>query len=987
MTAPGSGSGGCNTVTMGTKPEGYVFYNADHHVMEGCAGSVWRPVGQQRTEWIKSIEDSDNSETNTRYGEWFRTVAQLADGDFVFAGGNYYGGPEYLMKVSPEGSILWGETVYRFHAYYIGQIAATPDGGFVAIYGSEGSDAFVSKFDTDGAEVWTDRFSLPNYSFAGITQLSHGGFVITGRGYDVGDDNPLLVMKFSSSGAEQWSKTYDISPSQGVGYEDSGKQIREDSDGNLVVLAQVKDKSGGFTKWAVLKLDSAGNVLWLKRMKDANKDWRYAADKGLAVIGTDIYAMGVSGAGSPEGAYLTKLDSDGNEIWSRRFAQTNDAPLYNALAATHDGNLVMLGTTNNTPHEAIILAKVSAASGATLWSKQLPGGAVNSGWDAFDAGVTVAGDGDIVFAILTQIYGNGGTYSSPIDGIIGKVTADGKCGGCGEFVDFDLPNISATMAFDSPTPDVAVMDYTETTTSVSVSSETYTVSQDICDPGGYPTTDLVGWWPLDETSGTVAYDSSGNGNDGTMINGLDAGNDSIPGKVGTGLDLDGVDDNVYIGDPADGSLDFSSTQNFSYSAWIKTSAFDGTFAVSKKNTQEGYEILVGRYNVPGRFVCRLGDAVTHELYSTYFDGNDDDNWHLVTCVVDRDTQELHIYGDGVEIAPAVDISSLGDLDTTEDLRLGARGAGNSRCQCGLDDVRIYDRALSAEAAYALYDKTSCKYPTAPEGIIYYNSSYKTMQYCNGSSWLSVGKPPTDCAPPEDFTTPGMTTTNVPTGCTKATLEAWGAGGGGGVTGDSATRATGGGGGGSGVERDSPTTVLIAAGGGGGGGADSSNSKGGGGGAYVISSDVAVTPGETFNIYVGGGGESGCTSNNDGDGGEYNGGAAADGVDGGSSTWGGGGGNSNNGNGGDSVYGGGGGDASSGVGGTSTYGGAGGNSNEEGYGGGGYGGTVTNGSDGSGYSSRGGYGAVGGGYVAGRGGDGDSCGSTGGNGRVRVIWSY
>ena len=30
---------------------------------------------------------------------------------------------------------------------------------------------------------------------------------------------------------------------------------------------------------------------------------------------------------------------------------------------------------------------------------------------------------------------------------------------------------------------------------------------------------LVGWWKFDEGNGTVAYDSSGNGNDGNLTNG------------------------------------------------------------------------------------------------------------------------------------------------------------------------------------------------------------------------------------------------------------------------------------------------------------------------------------------------------------------------------------------------------------------------------------------------------------------------------------
>ncbi|HCO94455.1 MAG TPA: hypothetical protein DIU00_10975 [Phycisphaerales bacterium] len=31
--------------------------------------------------------------------------------------------------------------------------------------------------------------------------------------------------------------------------------------------------------------------------------------------------------------------------------------------------------------------------------------------------------------------------------------------------------------------------------------------------------DLIGWWRFDEGSGTTAYDSSGNGNDGTLVGG------------------------------------------------------------------------------------------------------------------------------------------------------------------------------------------------------------------------------------------------------------------------------------------------------------------------------------------------------------------------------------------------------------------------------------------------------------------------------------
>src|SRR3569623_1006054 len=52
---------------------------------------------------------------------------------------------------------------------------------------------------------------------------------------------------------------------------------------------------------------------------------------------------------------------------------------------------------------------------------------------------------------------------------------------------------------------------------------------------------LIGHWNFDETSGTVAADSSGNGNNGTLINGPTW----VTGQVGSGaLSLDGIDDKV-----------------------------------------------------------------------------------------------------------------------------------------------------------------------------------------------------------------------------------------------------------------------------------------------------------------------------------------------------------------------------------------------------------------------------------------------------------
>jgi hypothetical protein len=60
--------------------------------------------------------------------------------------------------------------------------------------------------------------------------------------------------------------------------------------------------------------------------------------------------------------------------------------------------------------------------------------------------------------------------------------------------------------------------------------------------------DLIGWWMLDEVSGTTAHDSSGNGNDGTFM-----GDPKwVAGILGGALSFDGTQDYVDCG--SDSSL-------------------------------------------------------------------------------------------------------------------------------------------------------------------------------------------------------------------------------------------------------------------------------------------------------------------------------------------------------------------------------------------------------------------------------------------------
>ncbi|GAH16570.1 unnamed protein product, partial [marine sediment metagenome] len=78
--------------------------------------------------------------------------------------------------------------------------------------------------------------------------------------------------------------------------------------------------------------------------------------------------------------------------------------------------------------------------------------------------------------------------------------------------------------------------------------------------------DLIGCWPFDEGSGMVAYDKSGNGNDGSLENMEEE--DWVDGKLNKALEFDGVNERVNV--PTDESLDIGT--DFSVVVWIKATA-------------------------------------------------------------------------------------------------------------------------------------------------------------------------------------------------------------------------------------------------------------------------------------------------------------------------------------------------------------------------------------------------------------------------------
>ncbi len=197
---------------------------------------------------------------------------------------------------------------------------------------------------------------------------------------------------------------------------------------------------------------------------------------------------------------------------------------------------------------------------------------------------------------------------------------------------------------------------------------------------------LVGWWKLDGD----ATDSSGNGRDGT----LSGSPQFVPGVYTEALEFHGGPDGVLI----DGYNGILGKSAFSVTAWIKTSE-DGEIVTWGGSGSNTYKVEF-RVNT-GRLRCEHGHGnLQGETNVT------DGEWHHVALTVIGNATlsypEVKLYLDGQDDSRHTLDDSPFNTVANRDVSIGWRVKNGDRYFIGsIDEVRIYDRALSPEQIKAI----------------------------------------------------------------------------------------------------------------------------------------------------------------------------------------------------------------------------------------------------------------------------------------------
>ena len=233
-------------------------------------------------------------------------------------------------------------------------------------------------------------------------------------------------------------------------------------------------------------------------------------------------------------------------------------------------------------------------------------------------------------------------------------------------------------------------------------------SSSSCDTNGTLLSGLVGYWKMDEEPGSTSVIDQFNGKNGS-VNGAAGLASSGRLKFGNTGQFNLNDENtgtILVSGTAD-SYDFG-TNDFTLSAWVKMPSKPHATVIHKGYGSNAF-ILLGQDADNGLYPSF---RIAYSHYQGGVLGNkliNDDVWHLLTAIRKGTTNSIYIDGDS-PVSRTEDYIDEISVASDDNLDIGSMGS-SFFMKGSIDDVRIYNRALSEVEVKSLYnDGNGCLAP-------------------------------------------------------------------------------------------------------------------------------------------------------------------------------------------------------------------------------------------------------------------------------------
>ena len=233
-----------------------------------------------------------------------------------------------LSKFDISGNLLWSRNYNEFNgADYIKNLAVAPNGTCYAVgYSSRfdsPSDALIVAFDSTGQKLWSRTYNSPAKDADGFVEVAldtNGDLIVLGESrYWQFTDLEAFVFKYSQDGEIIWTNIIN-SPSAGILPRPYSLAISETDD--IVISGALGGLSLFYWDAYVTKLSSEGEILWSRTYPDIGQtNGSSKTDVSFDGYGNIYLCRGQppEGTASPNGGYMLKFNPEGDLVWDKSF--------------------------------------------------------------------------------------------------------------------------------------------------------------------------------------------------------------------------------------------------------------------------------------------------------------------------------------------------------------------------------------------------------------------------------------------------------------------------------------------------------------------------------------------------------------------------------------------------------------------------------------------------------------------------------------------
>ena len=318
-------------------------------------------------------------------------VIETTSGKYVGTGQYKVGSKHhvYLICFDKIGNILWRNSYNYFNGLATVSLVQANDKGFLV-----GSDDLTSgnfvlhKTDSVGTLQWVKTFTVNGCVSGGsdvqkIIKAAGGGYFLGGSTSCFGSGNAdFLLTKIDSLGNDLWHRTI------GGSNEEICYDIIQASDGSIYMSGMTKSFGAGGGDLYLVKMSNTGNLIWTRTIgynvwnQDDYGMCLAEGALGSVIVGGTYYDLPTAATD----AWVIKFNSAGNLIWNKKITGPYDLNVVNAITTTKDGGFAVGGIYKRTSTDYNFLFSKLDSLGYSCCT--FPGGGtLSSGGASLNTGV------------------------------------------------------------------------------------------------------------------------------------------------------------------------------------------------------------------------------------------------------------------------------------------------------------------------------------------------------------------------------------------------------------------------------------------------------------------------------------------------------------------------------------------------------------------------------------------------------------------------